>query len=187
MSASQQHAAGSLDKEFAMNNEYYMKEALAVAEVALKEGEFPVGSILVYENEIIATGARKGTAGDFANEVDHAEIMALRNLAGRKEFNAINRQEITLYCTMEPCLMCFGAILLSGIGKIVYAYEDLMGGGTGCCIEFLSPLYRNSPLEIIPGILRKESLAIFKAFFSNPSNSYWKGSLLAEFTLAQKD
>jgi tRNA(adenine34) deaminase len=172
--------------EFVMNHEYYMKEALGLAETAFKEGEFPVGAILVYKNKILATGARKGTAGGFANEVDHAEIMALRNLAGRKEFDGINRQEITLFCTMEPCLMCFGAILLSGIGRIVYAYEDVMGGGTGCGIEHLSPLYRNSPVKIISGILRKESLDIFKAYFSNPSNSYWKGSLLADYTLAQK-
>ncbi|RPH50680.1 MAG: nucleoside deaminase [Desulfobacteraceae bacterium] len=168
-----------------MNHEYYMKEALRLAETTLKEGEFPVGAILVFKNEIVATGSRKGTAGDFANEVDHAEITALRNLAGRKEFNEINRQEMTLYCTMEPCLMCFGAILLSGIGKIVYAYEDVMGGGTGCEIEHLSPLYRHCSVEIIPGILRKESLAVFKAYFSNPSNSYWKGSLLADYTLTR--
>ena len=170
-----------------MNHEYYMKEALVLAEKAFKEGEFPVGSILVYKDEFLAKGIRKGTTGNFVNEVDHAEIMALRNLSERKNCNEINSKEITIYCTMEPCLMCFGAILLSGIGKIVYAYEDVMGGGTGCGIDSLSPLYKNSPVKIIPGILRKESLEIFKAYFSNPSNSYWKGSLLADYTLAQED
>jgi tRNA(adenine34) deaminase len=184
---SPQLSAGSINKEFVMNHEYYMREALALAEMALKEGEFPVGSVIVYKNKILATGARKGTAEGIANEVDHAEIMALRNLAGKKECNEINRHAITLYCTMEPCLMCFGASLLSGIGRIVYAYEDVMGGGAGCDIKSLSPLYRNSLIEIIPGILRKESLDIFKAYFSNPSNSYWRRSLLADYTLAQKD
>jgi len=184
---SPQLAAGSFNKEFEMNHEDFMREALALAEAALKEGEFPVGAILVYKNEILATGARKGTCEGFANEVDHAEIMALRTLAGKKELNEINRQEITIYGTMEPCLMCFGAILLSGIGKIVYAYEDVMGGGIGCDIAHLSPLYRKSSVEIMPGVLRKESLDIFKAYFSNPSNLYWRGSLLADYTLAQKD
>ncbi|MFO7666526.1 MAG: nucleoside deaminase [Desulfobacterales bacterium] len=169
-----------------MNHEYYMKEALGLAETALKEGEFPVGAILVFKNEILATGTRKGTAGDLANEVDHAEITALRNLAGRKDFDGIDRQKITIYCTMEPCLMCFGAILLSGIGNIVYAYEDAMGGGTKIDQKSLSPLYKESKISIISGILRRESLAIFKAYFSNPSNSYWKGSLLADYTLSQK-
>lgn len=173
-------------EEYKMNHEYFMREALALAKTALKEGEFPVGAAIVHENRILVEGARKGTAGDFANEIDHAEIMALRNLSAKKEFSRINRQEMTLYCTMEPCLMCFGAILLTGIGRIVYAYEDVMGGGTGCGIESLSPLYRTSPLEIIPGILRKESLAVFKTYFLNPSNSYWKGSLLSDYTLTQK-
>jgi len=180
-----QSAESEYSEESEMNHEHFMNEALGLAGIALKEGEFPVGCVLVYKNQILATGVRKGTAGGFANEVDHAEIMALRNLAGRKECNEINRQEITIYCTMEPCLMCFGAILLSCIGKLVYAFEDVMGGGTGCDIKSLSPLYRNSFIEIIPGILRKESLDIFKAYFSNPSNSYWKGSLLADYTLQQ--
>jgi len=169
-----------------MNHEYYMREALVLAEAALKEGEFPVGCVLVCKNGILATGSRKGTLGVTANEVDHAEIIALRNLSCTDSNIDIDRNEITLYSTMEPCLMCFGAVLLSGIGRIVYAYEDVMGGGAGCDIEQLSPLYRNNLIEIIPGILRKESLAIFKAFFSNPANPYWKGSLLADYTLAQK-
>jgi len=170
-----------------MNHEYYMKEALRLAETTLKEGEFPVGAILVFKNEIVATGTRKGTAGNYTNEVDHAEIMALRNLAGKKEFNEINRREITIYCTMEPCLMCFGAILLSGIGEIVYAYEDAMGGGTKIDPKSLSPLYRERKISVISGILRNRSLELFKAYFSNRSNSYWKGSLLANYTLAQKE
>jgi len=170
-----------------MNNEYFMNEAIALAEIALREGEFPVGCVLVHKNEILATGTRKGTAGNFANEIDHAEIIALKNLAGRKEFNEINRQEITIYCTMEPCLMCFGAILLSGIGTIVYAFEDVMGGGTKFDLKNLSPLYRERKISVISGILRSKSLEIFKSYFSNSSNSYWKGSLLADYTLAQKD
>lgn len=173
-------------EEFEMNHEDFMREALALAEAALKEGEFPVGSILVYKNEIVATGARKGTAGGFANEVDHAEIIALRNLVGINEYNGIDRREITLYCTMEPCLMCFGAILLSGIGTVVYAYEDVMGGGTKLDLKSISPLYSSRKISVISGILRNKSLEIFRAYFSNPSNSYWKGSLLADYTLAQK-
>lgn len=169
-----------------MNHEYFMKEALNLAQTALEEGEFPVGCVIVYKDRILATGKREGTAKSVSNEVDHAEIIALRNLAGMKSFNEINRREITIYCTMEPCLMCFGAILLSGIGEIVYAYEDVMGGGTSCNTKNLSPLYKNSRISITPGVLRKESLKIFKMYFSNPSNIYWKGSLLASYTLSQK-
>ncbi|MGB5156300.1 nucleoside deaminase [Desulfobacterium sp. N47] len=169
-----------------MDHEYFMEKALNLAQTALEQGEFPVGCVLVHKDKIIATGKREGTAKSVLNEVDHAEIIALRNLAGMKDYNEISRQEIIIYCTMEPCLMCFGAILLAGIGKIVFAYEDVMGGGTNCNTKDLSPLYKDNKISITPGVLRKESLNIFKMYFYNPTNNYWKGSLLAHYTLSQK-
>lgn len=170
-----------------MNHEFFMKEAVALAEIALKEGEFPVGCVIVFENEIIASGSRKCTLAGAVNETDHAEIIALRNLPATGIKDDIDRSRMTLFSTMEPCLMCFAAILLSGIGTVVYAYEDVMGGGTEIDLKSLPPLYRNRQVAVIPGILRKKSLEIFKAYFSNPSNSYWKGSLLADYTIGQRD
>ena len=82
--------------------------------------------------------------------------------------------------------MCFGAILISGIGRIVFAYEDVMGGGTRCDLSSLAPLYRERDIDIMADVLRGESLTLFKRFFSDPRNTYWKGSLLARYTLAQK-
>jgi tRNA(adenine34) deaminase len=96
-----------------------------------------------------------------------------------------DKNKITLFCTLEPCLMCFGAILLSGIGEIVYAYEDVMGGGTGCNLSKLNPLYKNRKVSIVSNILRQESLKLFKVYFANPVNTYWKGSLLAKHILNQ--
>jgi tRNA(adenine34) deaminase len=86
---------------------------------------------------------------------------------------------------MEPCLMCFSALTLSRIGKVVYAYEDAMGGGTNCDLESLPPLYRTLRPHVVGGILRSESLALFKAFFGNTANTYWQGSLLETYTAAQ--
>ena len=166
-----------------MNHEYFMKKTIEQAQIALDKKEFPVGCVLVYKNKIIATGIRKGTANGFAGETDHAEMVALRSLESLAL--DVNREEIILYCTMEPCLMCFAAILLSNIGTIVYAYEDVMGGGTGCNRNLLAPLYRRE-IKIIPNIMRKQSLALFKAFFSNIENRYWQGSLLADYTLEQE-
>jgi tRNA(adenine34) deaminase len=170
-----------------MNHEYFMKEAVALAEIALKEGEFPVGCVIVSENKIISKGSRKGTLAGAANETEHAEIIALRNLSETDCNNESDRSKMTIYSTMEPCLMCFGAILLSGIGEMVYAYEDVMGGGTKIDLESLSPLYRSRKISVISGVLRSRSLEIFKTYFYNPSNSYWRGSLLADYTLAEKD
>jgi tRNA(adenine34) deaminase len=136
---------------------------------------------MVYQDKILVTGSRKGTTGSARNEIDHAEIVALRRL-NRLE-DQTDSAEITVFCTMEPCLMCYSALILAGIGEIVYAYEDVMGGGTGCDLSRLKPLYKNSSVKVVPGIMRTESQKIFKAYFANPANSYWKNSLLAEYTL----
>ncbi len=164
------------------DDDYFMEKALALAEKALFEGEFPVGCIIVYKNEIIATGSRTGTSGKDTNEIDHAEIVALRRFADL-DSGIKDKSEITLYSTLEPCLMCYGAILLSGIGKIVYAYEDVMGGGTTCNLAKLNPLYKDRNITIIPDVLRQLSLGLFKEFFSSPDNRYWRGSLLEKYTL----
>jgi len=166
-----------------MDYEYFMKKALDQAGKALDAGEFPVGCVLVHQNRILATGARKGSMGDFPNEIDHAEMIALKCVADM-DINT-DKKEMVLFTTMEPCLMCLGALILNGIGEVVYAYEDVMGGGTGCNLAGLTPLYRNQKISIVPHILRQQSLELFKAFFQNPENSYWKGSLLAEYTLRQ--
>ncbi len=165
-----------------MDYRYFMKKALDRAEHALAEGEFPVGCVMVYQDKILVTGSRKNTTGDATNEIDHAEILALRRLTELK--GSIDPAKITVFCTMEPCLMCYSALILAGIGEIVFAYEDVMGGGTGCDLSRLKPLYKNSSISVIPGVMRPESLKIFKDYFSDPANHYWEKSLLAEHTLA---
>ena len=90
---------------------------------------------------------------------------------------------VTVFCTMEPCLMCFSALILAGIGEVVFAYEDAMGGGTGCDRSQMKPLYRDSPIVVRPHVRRSESLALFQKFFADPANRYWRGSLLAQYTL----
>ena len=98
----------------------------------------------------------------------------------------LSENKITLVTTLEPCLMCFGASMLSNVNEIVYAYEDVMGGGMDCDVSKLTSLYKHRQITVVSNVLRKESLKLFKAFFQNPSNIYWKGSLLAEYTLKQQ-
>jgi tRNA(adenine34) deaminase len=110
-------------------------------------------------------------------------MVALRRLTyGGKN---IDRRKLTLFSTLEPCLMCFGAIVLSRIGKLVYAYEDVMGGVARSDMRQLGPLYQTAKISIVPNIMRRESLDLLKSFFSNPANIYWKESVLAEYTLSQ--
>lgn len=167
----------------AVDDDRFMGEALKEARTALAQREFPVGCVLVYRHRVIARGRRKGTSDGSGNELDHAEMVALRRLA--KKGLATEAAAVTAFCTMEPCLMCYGALMLHGIGAIVYAYEDAMGGGTACPRERLSPLYRDSRIIVRGGVRRKESLALFKAFFSDRANRYWNASHLAEYTLKQ--
>lgn len=165
-------------------DEKFMKTAICEAADALEAGEFPVGCVIAGPKGVVCTGERRSSRGPAANEIDHAEIVALKKLYDSGLSGT--RCELTLYSTMEPCLMCFGAALISGIRRIVYAYEDVMGGGTACSMESLPPLYKNAVIRIVPYVLREESLELFYRFFSNPQNNYLQETLLAEYTLCRK-
>lgn len=164
-----------------------MNLALEKAEIAFLNGEFPVGCVVVQDKCVIADSSRQGTSGNRSkfSEIDHAEIICLKNI--EKTDTDTDLARAVLFCTMEPCLMCLGAIILSGIKKIVYAYEDPMGGGTSCDLNQLPILYKNSDIEIISGVMREKSLNLFYKFFKNKSNKYWKNSLLETYTIKQGD
>lgn len=163
-------------------HEIFMEHALRQARKALVAGDFPVGCVLEYKNEVIATG-RRCNSFDKINEMDHAEMVALRTLLNSERL--IDFRQVTLYSTMEPCLMCYSTLLVNGIQKIVYSYEDAMGGGTNLPLRTLSPLYCDLVVQVTGGILREKSLSLFKDFFSNSDNRYLKNSLLATYTLDQ--
>jgi len=166
-----------------MDYEFFMSKALEEAHQALSMGEFPVGCVIVYENGVLVTGTRHDSGPDNQNELDHAEMLALRRLVGLEK--KIDREKATLFSTLEPCLMCYTAIIVNGIRRIVYAYEDVMGGGTNIDLRRLNPFYRDMKITVIPHVLRQESLMIFKRFFSDPQRDYLKGTLLAQYTLRQ--
>jgi len=163
------------------DDEKFMRHALHEAQQALDVGEFPVGCVLVRENEILQSGRRRNSEGAGSNEIDHAEMVTLRALLAEQP--GINCRDITVYSTMEPCLMCYTTLLLSGVRRFVWAYEDVMGGGTNLPLDQLAPLYQDMHAELVPDILRRESLSLFRQFFEQAS--YWLDSLLAEYTLAQ--
>jgi len=166
-----------------LQDEKYMHIALQEARVSLDKGEFPVGCIMAQDGEVVARGMRSNSQGDDANEMDHAEISALRRLLTVSP--EIDPGGVTVYSTMEPCLMCYTTMLLNGIRRFVWAYEDVMGGGTTLDLGSLKPLYKEMSVEVVPEVCRAESLAMFKKFFSNPDYDYWRDSLLAKYTLEQ--
>lgn len=161
---------------------FFMGEALKMAEEALTAGEFPVGCVIVSGNRIISTGRRQNSSGAY-REIDHAEIVALRKLAKGDCSHVM--EELTVYSTMEPCLMCFSTLLVSGVRKFVYGYEDAMGGGTNLPLDRLPPLYREMQVNVVGGVRRNECLEQFKTFFSSDTNPYLRDSYLAQYTLEQ--
>jgi tRNA(adenine34) deaminase len=164
-------------------HENFMMAALDEARQALIADEFPVGCVMVHEGQIITSGRRINSKGPAENELDHAEVVALRKLFSLHP--ETDRHEIVVYSTMEPCLMCYVTLLLNGIRKIVYGFEDIMGGGTNLDLQQLNLLYREMEVEVIPHVMRSESLALFNEFFENPGNTYWQDSPLAQHILAQ--
>lgn len=164
---------------------FWMQKALEQAKLAMEQGEFPVGSVITDGIRVLAKGARLGTANGGLDEIDHAEMVALRQLSEGVTTLGQDLSSLILYSTLEPCLMCLGAIMVSGIGRVVYACEDVMGGGTRIVRQDLAPLYRNARLDIRPYVLRKESLTLLQQFFKRPQNHYWNDSLLANYILKQ--
>ncbi len=167
------------------SHEHFMHIALQQAKEALCAGEFPVGAIIVHEDHVLASGRRKNSRKEHgaAKELDHAEIVALRTLLAGE--SSVPLTDMTLYSTMEPCLMCYATMLVNGIRRFVYAYEDVMGGGTSLPLATLNPLYQEMEIELVPQVLREDSLRLFKQFFANPNNTYWQDSLLCRYTLEQ--
>ncbi|SDP19048.1 tRNA(adenine34) deaminase [Desulforhopalus singaporensis] len=159
-----------------------MQQALDQARETLEQGEFPVGCVMEYQGRVVATGKRRNSSGR-PNELDHAEMIALRQLLDTDE--TVDMGRVTVYCTLEPCLMCFSTLLVNGIRNIVYSYEDAMGGGTALDLARLTPLYQEMDVVVTGGVMRSQSLELFRIFFATPGNDYLRGTLLAEYTLDQ--
>ena len=142
------------------SDEYYMQQALKEAQKAFDEGEVPIGSVIVMQDKIIARGYNQ--VEKLNDSTAHAEIIALTSA-----FNYLGAKylpEATLYVTIEPCLMCAGALYWSKIDKIVYAAEDEKNGykkyiSTGQ----KSPFHPKT--QIISGICKDECASLIKQFF----------------------
>lgn len=162
-------------------HEQFMDLALIEARQALAAGEFPVGCVMVVAGRVVASGRRVHSLEGSRNEIDHAEILTLRRLiAAQPELDCAT---VTVYSTLEPCLMCYSTMLLSGVRTFVWAYEDVMGGGANLPLYMLNTLYAQMKVQLVDRVRRPESLRLFQQFFTN--GSYWQDSLLARYTMAQ--
>ena len=177
-----------------------MERALILARKSLEQGEFPVGCVIVRGSEVLGEGYRMGSKGRTANELDHAEILALRACYERTNEWPGRLGPLTCYTTLEPCLMCLGALLINGVRRIVFGYEDVMGGACGIDLSKritwrtleempgevgMGYIYDGNDIEFIGGVLRDRCLDLFIEFYRMPESSYLDGTLLKEYTLRQ--
>lgn len=141
-----------------MTDEQYMQQALIEAQKAYDAAEVPVGAIIVMNNRIIA---RAHNQVELLNDsTAHAEIMAITTA-----FNFLSSKylpDATLYVTIEPCLMCSGALYWSKIGRIVYGANDDKNGYRKCCGNNY-PFHPKT--ELVAGILKEECARLMTDFF----------------------
>src|SRR5574337_1024372 len=135
------------------SDEYWMNEALKRAEFARSQNEVPVGAIIVANNEIIAEGSNCPIASN--DPTAHAEIIAIRQAS-----NIIQNYrllDVTLYVTLEPCIMCAGAIIHSRIKRLVFAAFDPKAGAYDSKFDILKNNYLNHRVECVCGVLEQQS------------------------------
>ena len=143
-------------------NNIYMEKALELALQSYKEGEVPVGCVIVKNDTIIATG--RNTRESKQNSLMHAEIVAINNAC--KALNNWRLVDCELYVTLEPCPMCAGAIINSRIKKVVFGAYDNRAGSCDSVINLFSLPYNHKP-ELICGIMEQQCAKILKDFFKN--------------------
>lgn len=145
-----------------MNHEDFMKKALTLAEEAEKEGEVPVGAVVVCDGEIVGTGRNRRETEK--NALCHAEIEAIdnacKNLGGWRLFKC------DLYVTLEPCPMCAGAIINSRIKNVYFGANDYKNGACGSVVNLFNLDFNHKP-NFEKGILENECSEILTRFFKN--------------------
>jgi len=139
----------------------YMRTALAEATVAAVEGEVPVGAVVVIGDDIVATGYNR-TIHD-SDPSGHAEIIALRAAADERANHRL--ANATLYVTLEPCVMCVGAIAQARVGRVVFGAYDKKAGALGSAEDLADSRALNHRFEVNGGLLADEAGELLKAFF----------------------
>ncbi len=149
------------------SDEFYMQIAIDEAQKARQLNEVPVGAILVLANKIIAKAHNKSIINN--DSCAHAEIELIRKAGAKlKNYRLINS---TIYTTLEPCAMCFGAIIHARITRLVFGAYDKKTGVCTSRANFNELDFFNHKLQITGGILATENQKILKEFFNNKRNT----------------
>jgi tRNA(adenine34) deaminase len=143
--------------------EQWMREALIEAHKAESEGEIPVGAVLLLNEKII--GRSHNSSIQLHDPTAHAEIVALRQ-AGKNVKN-YRLPGAILVVTIEPCIMCMGAMLHARVDEIIYGAPDPKAGGIQSCFQLADDPRLNHKIRVASGVLEAECSAILKNFFAS--------------------
>lgn len=145
-----------------MQDRHYMEQALTLAAEAAREGEVPVGCVIVRRGEVVGVGRnRRETA---KNALGHAEIEAINDACTR--LGGWRLWDCTLYVTLEPCPMCAGAIMNARIPRVVFGAADAKAGSCGSVCNLFTMNYNHHP-EVVSGVCEEEAAALLSEFFVN--------------------
>jgi tRNA(adenine34) deaminase len=145
-----------------LHDERFMRLALAAAKQASDEGEVPVGAVLVFEGEVIATGFNRPIGQHDPSA--HAEIAALR--AAAAVLANYRLPGCTLYVTLEPCAMCAGAMMHARLARVVYGAADPKTGACGSVVNLFAEEKLNHHTSVTGGVLAAECSTMLSAFFA---------------------
>lgn len=151
-------------------NERYMEIALKEANKAFRKGEVPIGAVIVYKNKVIAKAHNQKERKN--NPLKHAEIIAIEKAS--KKLKTWRLLDCELYVTIEPCLMCSGALIQSRIKKLVYGSKNEKFGYVESIKTILNDQKNNHKIEVISGIKEKETANIMKLFFKKQRENSFK-------------
>lgn len=140
-----------------------MRLALAQAREARALGEVPVGAIAIHSNRIIGAGFNRKEQQH--SPISHAEIIALEQAA--THLGNWRLSGVTLYCTLEPCPMCAGAMIQARLPRLVYGAPDVRFGAAGSIVDVLGATGFNHRVDITSGVLEEESMALLQVFFDS--------------------
>ncbi|MCY3946913.1 MAG: tRNA adenosine(34) deaminase TadA [Anaerolineaceae bacterium] len=143
------------------SDEQWMRQALAEAERALASRDVPVGALAVRDGAVIGRGHNRREAD--GDPCAHAEIIAIREAA--RQLGQWRLEEVTLYCTLEPCVMCAGAMVLARLPRLVYAAVDPKAGAAGSVLDLLQHSALNHRVECRGGVLAAEAAQLLQSFF----------------------
>ena len=144
-----------------MDHPYFMQAALAEARKALHAADVPVGAVVVVDEEIVGRGHNQRQA--LGDPTAHAEVLALRQAA--QKMGTWYLTAAVLYVTLEPCIMCLGAAILSRIQRLVFGCRDPKAGACGSQFDILGSQRLNHTFPVTSGVCEAEGSALLRAFF----------------------